>query len=264
MLIAQNLLKKDVSVASLFDVTGVFDDATVKALSTFQQENALQVTGQLDSNSAAMLLNLYSSDGIQDTGFSAASLGYKYKFSVPVHTNRSIETVGTLFDSSNNVLMTFPVRTHGHRDDNGNWGWPDFGSQPPDFGLNQFSPSGNTVTGIVEIDLNSPEPNAQEYGPWPVNRVVRGLQGNAAFMLPNIRDGILVHTGNWTTADAVWDPLTMTMPNSAGCLHAHPNDIERIYKTLVSIGVQVNDNTFSGKNYPYKAQGVAVIYSVDA
>jgi hypothetical protein len=35
------------------------------------------------------------------------------------------------------------------------------------------------VTGLVEIDLNSAEPNASVYGPWPVNRVVRGLDGNA-------------------------------------------------------------------------------------
>lgn len=39
--------------------------------------------------------------------------------------------------------------------------------------------AGDTVTGLVEIDLNSPEPNPAMYGPWPVNRVVRGLDGNA-------------------------------------------------------------------------------------
>ncbi len=35
------------------------------------------------------------------------------------------------------------------------------------------------MTGLVEIDLNSPEPNPAVYGPWPVNRIVRGLEGNA-------------------------------------------------------------------------------------
>jgi len=35
------------------------------------------------------------------------------------------------------------------------------------------------VTGLVEIDLNSPEPDPTLYGPWPVNRFVRGLDGNA-------------------------------------------------------------------------------------
>ena len=39
--------------------------------------------------------------------------------------------------------------------------------------------TGDTVTGLVEIDLNSPEPNPAVYGPWPVNRVVRGPDGNA-------------------------------------------------------------------------------------
>lgn len=262
VIIAQNLLKRDIGVSSFFDVTGTYDSATAKAMTTFQETHALEVSGTLDSNSATMLLQLYSLDGVQDSGFSASSLGYKYKFSIPVHSNRSIETVGTLFDSNNNVMLTFAVRTHGHRDDNGDWGWPDFGSTPPDFGLNQFTSNGNTVTGVVEVDLNSPEPNPQLYGPWPVNRIVRGLKGNALWLLPSIRDGQLVHTGNWTTTEQIWDPLTMDMPNSSGCLHAHPNDVERIYKALVSIGVVVNANTFSGVNYPYQPQGIAVIYEV--
>jgi hypothetical protein len=38
---------------------------------------------------------------------------------------------------------------------------------------------GNTITGLVEIDLNSAEPNPAVYGPWPINRIVRGLEGNA-------------------------------------------------------------------------------------
>jgi hypothetical protein len=81
-------------------------------------------------------------------------------------------------------------------------------------------------------------------------------------VLPNIRDGILVHTGNWTTADATWDS-SKGMPNSAGCIHAHPEDVDRIYHTLVKLGVEVRDNTFSGKNYPYRPQGVGVIELVD-
>jgi hypothetical protein len=121
------------------------------------------------------------------------SLGYKYKIHVPVVENRSIETVGTLFDAENNVLLTFPVRSHGHRNDGHALPWPDFGDG--DVGLNVFSPDGNTPTGLVETDLNSPEPSPDLYGPWPVNRFVRGLAGNAKLMLPNIRDGVLLHTG---------------------------------------------------------------------
>ena len=52
------------------------------------------------------------------------------------------------------------------------------------------------ITGVLEIDLNSPEPDPDLYGPWPVNRVVRGLEGNGQFLLPYIRDGLLIHTGN--------------------------------------------------------------------
>lgn len=77
-------------------------------------------------------------------------------------------------------------------------------------------------------------------------------------MLPNIRDGILVHTGNWTTAEVDWNP-EHDMPNSSGCIHAHPSDVERIYKILVGLGVEVRDNPFSGKNYPYAPQGIGVV-----
>ena len=57
--------------------------------------------------------------------------------------------------------------------------WPD-DIGVGDVGLTEFYSNGNTVTGKVELDLNSAEPNATIYGPWPVNRVVRGLEGNAA------------------------------------------------------------------------------------
>lgn len=81
-------------------------------------------------------------------------------------------------------------------------------------------------------------------------------------VLPNIRDGLLIHTGNWSTATKAWNP-TMDMPNSSGCIHAHPEDVNAIYNILVKLGVKVNDNTFSGKNYPYKPQGVGVIELID-
>ena len=83
-------------------------------------------------------------------------------------------------------------------------------------------------------------------------------------MVSNIRDGLLLHTGNWTTdATGDWNP-TMPMPNSAGCVHAHPLDVERIYKILVNqLGVVVNPNLFLGKAYPYKAQGIAVVELIE-
>jgi hypothetical protein len=61
---------------------------------------------------------------------------------------------------------------------------------------------------------------------------VLGLTSNARFLQTNIRDGILLHTGNWTTASQPWDE-TMTMPNSAGCVHGHPTDIKKVRLTWV-------------------------------
>lgn len=227
--------------------------------------NNLDATGIFEGTTAELLLQLHSADGYKDTGFTAASKGYLYKIHVPVHQNRSIETVGTLFDAYNNILLRFPVRNHGHREDCSNdvCQWPDFGNG--DYGLNEFTSNGNSVTGLIEVDLNSSEEPTDLYGPWPVNRYVRGLAGNAQLLLPNIRDGILLHTGNWTTEDhGTWDPRVMNMPNSAGCHHSHPIYVEAIYKILtVELGVIVNDNPFSGKDYPYKPQGIAVVELVD-
>jgi len=90
-----------------------------------------------------------------------------------------------------------------------------------------FTTNGNTPTGVLEIDLNSPESNSTLYGQWPVNRLINGLEGNAAFLMPRIdpiRSGILMHTGEWPE----WNS-TQTMPNSSGCIHAHPQDIEAIH-----------------------------------
>ena len=271
VVITQNLLNR-AAIANgenTIFVDGIYGETTVKSVKQFQvaalgEGNTDYEPGVVDEATAQVLLDKYSNDNVIDDGASASDMGdYQYKFSIPVSSNRSIETKGRLFDANNRLLHEFIVRAHGKRDDNGAYAWPDFGSVPGDVGLNQFTSSGNTPTGVVEVDLNSPEPNPQVYGPWPVNRIVRGVKGNAAFLLPSIRDGVLMHTGNWTTAEhGIFDPRTMTMPNSDGCLHLHPEDIERIYRELMSIGVTVNDNPFSGKDYPFKPQGVAVIYLV--
>lgn len=258
--ITQYLLLRDNAVSQALLVDGNYNAATASAVSSFQAAHSLPTTGTIDPTSAQLLLDLHSSDGVKDGDWTAASKGYKYKLHIPVHTNRSIETKATLFDAQNNIMHTFTVRAHGHRDnDEGTLPWPDSGSTPPDFGLTQFAGNGDTTTGIIEVDLNSAEPNATLYGPWPVNRFVRGLEGNAKFLLPYLRDGQLLHTGNWSTAQVTWDP-TMDMPNSSGCLHAHPEDVEKIYKILsTQLGVVVNANPFSGKEYPYKPQGIAVV-----
>eukprot|EP01040_Poterioochromonas_malhamensis_P004707 gene4707-5043_t len=260
VLIAQTLLKRDDAVDKNLVADGIFGSQSATAVMNFQAAVGLKSTGVLDEVSAQKLLDLHSADGYKDSGFTAESMGYLYKFHIPVHKNRSIETDATLFDAKGNVLLKFRVRTHGHRGDGTTQAWPDFGDG--DIGLTELASSGNTVTGLVEMDLNSPEPDPDLYGPWPINRIVRGLDGNAALLLPNIRDGILIHTGNWTTSTQVWDE-SKDMPNSSGCIHGHPTDVENIYNILVGLGVKVNDNTYSGKNYPYKAQGVGVIELID-
>lgn len=80
--------------------------------------------------------------------------------------------------------------------------------------------------------------------------------------MPNIRDGILLHTGNWTTDEVQWTP-EKDMPNSSGCIHGHPSDVERIATLLSKLGVKANTNPYSGKNYPYKPQGIAVVEYID-
>jgi hypothetical protein len=53
------------------------------------------------------------------------------------------------------------------------------------------------AVGLMTFDLNSPENDPVDFGPYPVNRAVQGLKGNAFIVISNIRDGILLHTGEW-------------------------------------------------------------------
>ena len=76
--------------------------------------------------------------------------------------------------------------------------------------------------------------------------------GNAKFLLPNIRNGILMHTGEWPNWSA-----PEQMPNSAGCLHAWPTSIKAIWNLLVEkCNVTVHENTNGKLPYPYKPQGL--------
>ena len=122
-----------------------------------------------------------------------------------------------------------------------------------------FASNGNTPTGLMELDLNTPEPDPKEYGPYPVNRAVRGLRGNALLLLPDIRSGILLHTGEWPG----WAPPSM-MPNSAGCVHSWPESIESISDTLQKMGVVARPNPGGALPYPYKPQGLLSVYQLDA
>ena len=162
-------------------------------------------------------------------------------------------------DSENNVMFRFPVRAKGHESWNGKGitaPWPDYNSTGD--GLNQFTHAGMTVTGLTEIDLNTKEGNSTLYGPYPVTRFVKGLKGNAAFLVPNIRNGILIHTGMWPN----WVPGSQ-MPNSAGCVHTYPSYVKKIWETAISLGVAVRNNTNGKLPYPYKPQGVVSVFTVN-
>lgn len=186
--ILQHLLQRSGKCPS--SLTGQYDEATAHAVACFQSERGISADppGVFGSDTASTVLRLLAADRWRDDGRSAAALGgYKYKILLPVHRNRSVETVGTLLDANNNQLLQFPARTHGHdcdatgqRIDGIPWpdltddGCPAGPAKQGCIGLNEFSSDGATPTGLTEIDLNSPEPTDDErlYGPYPVNRSV--------------------------------------------------------------------------------------------
>ena len=248
-----------------FNVSGtVFDEATYVALLAFQRAShgKAKATGVLDRVTALLLLSdRYSDDGYRDDGRSAADHGmqYKYKILIPVHRNRSIQTNATFMDAHNNILFHFPVRTKGHVHDGCGRSlpesWPNFNDTG--YGLNQFSSGGMTPTGLIEIDLNSPEGEPKLYGPYPVTRFVHGLAGNAAFLVPDVRNGILIHTGEWPG----WKDGD-NMPNSAGCVHTWPEFVKTIWKTAVRLGAETRKNPFGKRPYPFRPQALASVFLV--
>ena len=252
VIILQHLINRFEYLKEKIQVTGTYDSNTRKAviiLQEQQQQQLLSTRGVFGAKEANLLLTCCMNDKYTDDGKPAKEKGYKYKLHVIVNKNRSIESNATLYDENNNNLFEFKVRAHGHSSTNPNATWPDYTN---DLGINQLSSSGNTPTGLMSFDLNSPEDVRKLYGPYPVNRAVAGLDGNALFLLPNIRNGILLHTGEWPN----WSPPEQ-MPNSAGCLHAWPMSIKTIWKTLVNkCNVTVHENTNGKLPYPYKPQGI--------
>ena len=276
--ILQNLLRRaggGCALACGCGCTHEFDSPTADALACFTGNR----TRVLDEAAARRVLTDLSYDNYRDDGSPASKTGHLYKFLIPVHRNRSVETTATLLDASNVELYRFRVRTHGY--DANTSGQPIRGRPWPDLsddgcpeaersqgcvGLSSLAPDGNTPTGLSEVDLNSPEAEAKLYGPYPVNRFVRGLSGNAYVVLggdslPPIRNGVLMHTGQWA-AHSQWQSGE-PMPNSAGCVHAEPRDIEAVWQLLVKrCGVQVRANTNGSLPYPYAPQGLAAVYGV--
>jgi len=229
--------------------TGAYDASTAFSVRRLRAAHGLPSGDALDAAAANALLECCQADTWVDPGITAASLGLLYKIHVPVHANRSVETQARLLDANNKELLTFRARAHGHDDAGAPKPWPSYSSTP---GLTSFAHDGNTPTGLMLLDLNGPEPEPKLYGPWPVNRVVAGLQGNAAFLVPSYRDGLLLHTGEWPG----WSPAR-PMPNSAGCIHAAPEDVRRIAQLLENLGVVARTPNPGGvRPYPFHPQGL--------
>lgn len=150
------------------------------------------------------------------------------------------------------LIFWYDDRARLHGESNPVAPWPDYNNNP---GYNQFTTNGNTPTGLSGLDLNTPESNATIYGPYNIHRIVNGIKGNGLLLEPNIRDGMLIHTGEWPN----WDD-DMQMPNSAGCIHVHPSDLVTINTIVMeNLGVKPRQNTNGGKNYPYTTQGIMSI-----
>jgi hypothetical protein len=64
--------------------------------------------GVFEEITARKLLQLHTYDHYKDDG--KILPGYKYKVYLPVHENRSIETIGMLYDSQMNLLYKFNAR----------------------------------------------------------------------------------------------------------------------------------------------------------
>jgi len=247
--ILQNLLRRSPFVDPNLNLSSYYDKETVNAVKNFQEGTGLPADGIVEGETASILLYRHIDDGYKDDG--SIPPGYLYKLYVPVYKNRSIEVIATLFDSKMTPLHKFQVRAHGQNNPDGE-------------AMNQFCDSGSTPTGLIEFDLNSPEDDWNDFGPYPVNRAVQGLQGNAQIVISNIRDGILLHCtpGEWPTWNIDRDS-NIPMINSLGCIHGHPPDILAVWQKLISLGVQMRLNTNGALPYPYKPQGILSIEQID-
>jgi len=239
--ILQNLLQRTFDFKPTY---GSYDNLTSYFVHKFQEQVGLPSEGVFDVSTANIFLAKNLPDNYKDSGVIPS--GYLYKMYIPVYANRSIETMGTLYWHNGTILHQFTVRTHGQN------------SNTTGLALNELCSDGSTPTGLSSFDLNSPEDDPVSYGPYPVNRAVQGMAGNAAVVISDIRDGILMHTGEWPN----WNP-SMPMPNSHGCVHGHPLDIKYVWDVLVSLGIQVRENTNGKLPYPYSPQGLLSIELIE-
>ena len=230
---------------------GTYGARTERAVDELRKAHGLE-PGNMDAPAARALLECCAADRWRDDGTPAAARGLLFKLVVHTQANRSAESSAVLLDGHNNQVHTFRARLHGvdalHSEPQT---WPSYSNTP---GLTELAADGNTPTGLFAADLNAPEPNATLYGPYPVLRLFQGLAGNARFLTPAFRRGLLVHTGAWPG----WKPGD-PMPNSHGCVHASPDDVKRVWESLVALGVAVRPNAGGAEPYPYPPQGLVAI-----
>lgn len=248
----QHLLNR-ATPSPLLTVNSIYDKATSAAMLKWKVSVGLPNNDIFDiKETAYVFLDAFYYDKYKDNGVKAADLGLKFKVYIPVHKDRSIETIATLYDANNNVLHRYPARTRAHTV-YGEETWPSFDNKGS--GLIDLSGWGFTPSGLSLMDLNTPEPPSvfHMYGKWDVLRLVRGLDGNALVAAPTLRNGILQHTGDWYPHG--WDE-SKPMPNSSGCIHVHPADQEKVVEILKAIGVVSNENPFGQLPYPFTPQGL--------
>ena len=90
------------------------------------------------------------------------------------------------------------------------------------------------------------------------------IVGNAAIVISDIRDGILLHCtpGEWPSWN-VNSNYSAPMINSEGCVHAHPPDILTVWQKLIGLGIKMRINTFGSLPYPYVPQGILSVEQID-
>lgn len=195
--ILQNMLSQNGNMP--LNVTSEYDAATEQAVSLFQRGQGLAVDGIVGPVTAQAVLDQLSDDRYRDDGVPPAQLGYLYKVYVPVYRNRSVETMASLIAANGSTVFQFQARLHGI--DTVLQPWPYFNSCCD--GLNMFSSNGDTPTGLIELDLNTPEPGEGE------RAMGEGREGRMRW-----RDAVTHHYRLTVVAilPSLVSPLTCTVP----------------------------------------------------
>jgi len=269
VLLVQNMLNRNAALRSHYGNAITLDSwygasETKPWVQRFQYiTSGLTSTGVVDAATASALMSCCSADGYLNDEKTAGYYGKLFKIVVPLPSvDRSVEATAWLLDKDNTLLHKFPVRTHGHRSDGTSQAWPDYYD---DAGCDQLSSNCNTPTGMSEADLNTPEPAAYSdyYGTADIVRLVRGMHGNQGLLLSDVaakslRTSILMHTFDATAAG--WAGTGHNMPNSAGCIHAHPDDMATVVQKIKDLGVIANTNPGHPYSYSPTTQGLFSVY----